>query len=75
MAAARNVSAAARTTRRPLARSRAASLPMVVVLPVPFTPTTSTIAGPPSTAGRGSQCSASRAASSAPSSARTAASA
>ena len=28
---------------------------MVVVLPVPFTPTTSTTAGPPSTAERGSQ--------------------
>ena len=38
MAAARNVSAAASTTRRPSARSRAASLPMVVVLPVPLTP-------------------------------------
>ena len=60
MAAARNVSAAASTTRRPCARSRAASLPMVVVLPVPLTPTTSTIAGPPSAAGCGSQCSASR---------------
>ena len=75
MAAARKVSAAASTTRRPLARSRAASLPMVVVLPVPLTPTTSTIAGPPSAAGTGSQCSASRGASSPASSARTASSA
>ncbi len=75
IAAARNVSAAASTTRRSCARSRAASLPIVVVLPVPFTPTTSTIAGPPSTAGLGSQCSASRAARSAASSARTAVSA
>ena len=65
MAAARNVSAAASTTRRPFARSRAASLPMVVVLPVPLTPTTRTIAGPPSTAGVGSQWLASRGASSA----------
>ena len=53
IAAARNVSAAASTTRRPCARSRAASLPIVVVLPVPLTPTTSTIAGPPSAAGFG----------------------
>ena len=53
IAAARNVSAAASTTRRPCARSRAASLPMVVVLPVPLTPTTSTMAGPPSAAGFG----------------------
>ena len=75
MAAARNVSAAASTTRRPCARSRAASLPMVVVLPVPLTPTTSTMAGAPSAAGTGSQCSASRTASSPASSARTAASA
>ena len=51
IAAARNVSAAARTTRWPFARSRAASLAMVVVLPVPLTPTTSTIAGAPSAAG------------------------
>ena len=63
IAAARNVSAAASTTRRPSARSRAASLPMVVVLPVPLTPTTSTMAGPPSVAGSGSSSSSSRAAS------------
>ena len=48
LAAARNVSAAASSTRRPAAASRAASLPMVVVLPVPFTPTISTTAGAPS---------------------------
>ena len=41
-------------------RSRAASLPIVVVLPVPLTPTTSTIAGPPRSRGVGSQCAASR---------------
>ena len=39
-AAARNVSAAARTTSRPSRCSTAASLPMVVVLPVPLTPVT-----------------------------------
>ena len=72
MAAARKVSAAARTTRRPLARSRAASLPMVVVLPVPLTPTTRRIAGAPSTAGDGSQASASRGARRLPSSLRIA---
>ena len=40
IAAARNVSPAASTTLRPSVRKRAASLPMVVVLPEPFTPTT-----------------------------------
>ena len=40
-AAARKVSPAARTTRAPRSLSRLASLPMVVVLPVPFTPTKS----------------------------------
>ena len=39
IAAARNVSPAASITERPSARSFAASLPMVVVLPEPFTPT------------------------------------
>ena len=41
-AAARNVSAAARLTCLPSATSRFASLPIVVVLPAPFTPTTIT---------------------------------
>ena len=40
MAAARNVSPAASITFLPSRASRAASLPMVVVLPVPLTPTT-----------------------------------
>ena len=40
IAAARNVSPAASITLRPSPRKRAASLPMVVVLPEPFTPTT-----------------------------------
>ena len=40
MAAARNVSPAASITLRPSARNFAASLPMVVVLPEPLTPTT-----------------------------------
>ena len=40
IAAARNVSPAASITARPSARSFAASLPMVVVLPEPLTPTT-----------------------------------
>src|SRR5437879_5707290 len=40
IAAARNVSPAASSTLRPSARKRAESLPMVVVLPEPFTPTT-----------------------------------
>ena len=39
-AAARNVSAAPTSTERPCSRSLRASLPIVVVLPVPFTPTT-----------------------------------
>ena len=41
-AAARNVSAAASTTERPDSCSRWASLPIVVVFPVPLTPTTRT---------------------------------
>ena len=45
MAAARNVSPAASITERPSSRSLAASLPMVVVLPEPLTPTTSTTKG------------------------------
>ena len=45
IAAARKVSPAASTTDLPSARSLAASLPMVVVLPVPLTPTTSTTCG------------------------------
>ena len=45
MAAARNVSPAASITERPSARSLAASLPMVVVLPEPLTPTTSSTNG------------------------------
>src|SRR5690606_22016667 len=40
-AAARNVSPAASSTEKPCARRRALSLPIVVVLPVPFTPPTS----------------------------------
>ena len=44
-AAARNVSAAARITDLPWSRSVLASLPIVVVLPVPLTPTTSTTLG------------------------------
>ena len=40
IAAARKVSPAASITLRPSAESRAASLPMVVVLPEPLTPTT-----------------------------------
>ena len=57
-AAARNVSAAPRTTVRPSATSTRASLPTVVVLPVPFTPTTSTTAGTrdPSAAAPGAVC-------------------
>ncbi len=47
-AAARKVSAAPSTTRRPSATSTRASLPVVVVLPTPLTPTTSTTAGPSS---------------------------
>ncbi len=45
-AAARNVSPAAITTLIPSARSRAASFPIVVVLPTPFTPTKSHTVGP-----------------------------
>ncbi len=45
MAAARNVSAAAITTDLPAALSWLASLPMVVVLPEPLTPTISTTWG------------------------------
>ena len=45
-AAARNVSAAARTTECPCSRSLFASLPIVVVLPVPLTPTTQDHARP-----------------------------
>ena len=44
-AAARKVSAAQTITRRPSARCKFASLPTVVVLPVPLTPTTSTTRG------------------------------
>ncbi len=39
MAAARKVSAAHKTTLRPSCFKRFASLPMLVVLPAPFTPT------------------------------------
>ncbi len=45
MAAARKVSPAASITERPSARSRAASLPIVVVLPEPLTPATRTTNG------------------------------
>ena len=44
-AAARKVSPAAMTTDLPAPRSWLASLPMVVVLPEPLTPTTSTTCG------------------------------
>ena len=44
-AAARNVSAAPTSTDRPCSRSFCASLPIVVVFPVPFTPTTRTTVG------------------------------
>src|SRR5438067_2432403 len=47
-AAARNVSAAPSTTERPCSRRRCASLPIVVVLPVPLTPTTRITLGGPS---------------------------
>ena len=47
-AAARNVSLAAMPTDLPCARRRAAIFPIVVVLPVPFTPTTITMPGRPS---------------------------
>src|SRR5690606_8507881 len=46
-AAARKVSAAPSTTVLPSATSTRASLPVVVVLPVPLTPTTITTPGPP----------------------------
>jgi hypothetical protein len=52
-AAARNVSAAPSTTSLSSATRTRASLPTVVVLPVPLTPTTSTHAGRFSTRGRG----------------------
>ena len=45
-AAARKVSPAAITTFEPSAASRAPTLPMVVVLPTPFTPTNSQTVGP-----------------------------
>ena len=45
IAAARNVSAAASITLKPRRRNRCAILPMVVVLPVPFTPTTRNTCG------------------------------
>src|SRR3954453_18579837 len=51
-AAARNVSAAATSTERPCSESLAASLPIVVVLPVPLTPTTRITLGRPWTARR-----------------------
>ena len=44
-AAARKVSAAPTTTLRSYVRRNLANLPIVVVLPTPFTPTTSTTAG------------------------------
>ena len=47
MAAARNVSALPRSTVRPASVASLASLPTVVVLPVPLMPTNSTTAGPP----------------------------
>ena len=47
MAAARKVSPAANRTERPSSIICFASFPMVVVLPVPFTPTTNTICGEP----------------------------
>ena len=53
MAAARNVSAAHSSTLRPSLLKRLASLPMVVVLPAPFTPTTMTTAGGSATCGIG----------------------
>ncbi len=48
LAAARKVSAAPSTTLRPSATSTRASLPVVVVLPVPLTPTTRITPGRPS---------------------------
>ena len=75
LAAARNVSAAARTTRLPAAAPRVASLPMVVVLPVPLTPTIRTTAGrvswtesrQPASRGTNSEVSSRRTAAAAPS--------
>ena len=52
-AAARNVSAAPTSTERPCSRSFWASLPIVVVLPVPLTPTTRITLGEPSSASVG----------------------
>jgi len=52
-AAARNVSAAQMSTDRPLDRYTFASLPTVVVLPVPLTPTTRMTCGSVSTTGAG----------------------
>src|SRR5215471_5042830 len=52
-AAARYVSAAATTTERPCSASLAESLPIVVVLPVPLTPTTRITAGSWATARTG----------------------
>src|SRR3954468_6117460 len=52
-AAARHVSAAATATERPCSASLAESLPIVVVLPVPLTPTTRITAGAGGTAGGG----------------------
>jgi hypothetical protein len=49
MAAARKVSAAHSSTFFPCDRNTCDSLPMVVVLPVPFTPTTRITSGVPST--------------------------
>ncbi len=49
MAAARKVSAAASNTVFPCERRRFASLPIDVVLPTPFTPTTRMTSGSPST--------------------------
>src|SRR5215211_1361639 len=64
-AAARKVSAAPTTTECPCSRSLFASLPIVVVFPVPLTPTTSTTLGSSRTASRTSpSCSSSFAASS-----------
>ncbi len=51
-AAARNVSAAHRSTERPSAVQPAASLPIVVVLPAPLTPTTKTTQGRAEKGGR-----------------------
>ncbi len=52
MAAARNVSALPSSTVRPASVASFASLPTVVVLPVPLMPTNSTTAGPPSSTSR-----------------------